>query len=247
MARLELRDVSIAFPIYSNNARSLKKRLIGAATGGVLKVTEHAAVVSALSGVSLTLTDGDRYALIGHNGAGKTTMLRVMSGVYEPVEGQLTIEGSVAGLFDIMLGMDMDATGFENIYLRGLYLGLKRREIESKVDGIAAFTELGEYLSVPVRTYSSGMLMRLAFAVSTAIEPDILLMDEWLGVGDQKFIEKARARLDGMVERSKILVLASHSPDLLRQICNKGVLLHNGRVTAVGPLDEILDRYQREG
>src|SRR5690606_37849021 len=163
-----------------------------------------------------------------------TTLLRTLAGVYAPVSGRIRRTGSVAPLFDISLGFDTESNGYDNIVLRGLYLGLDRRDIESRIDSIAEFTELGAYLSMPLRTYSSGMLLRLAFAVATAVDPDIILMDEWIGVGDAHFLEKATKRLNEFIARSSVLVLASHSEALIREVCNKAVLLGQGRVLAVG-------------
>src|SRR5262249_10715165 len=173
--------------------------------------------------------------------AGKTTMLRVMAGIYEPVSGAVSVDGHVAPLFDVALGIDPDSSGYENIRLRGLYLGLSRSEIKAKTDEIAEFTELGAFLSLPLRTYSLGMRARLAFAISTCIEPEILLLDEVVGAGDAAFIAKARQRLEALVARAGILVLASHSDSLVRQFCNKAILLDQGSVVATGPISEVME------
>ena len=201
--------------------------------------------IEALTGVTLAFEHGDRVALIGHNGAGKTTLLRVIAGIYEPTGGTVYREGRVAPLFDLALGMDPEATGYENIMLRGRLLGLQAKEIRARIDEIAAFTELGDYLAMPARTYSCGMMLRLAFAVCTSIDPEIMLMDEWLGVGDAAFMEKAKKRLDGFIGRAGILVVASHSMSLLESNCNKGVLMHAGKVQAFGSIDEVLRTYER--
>jgi lipopolysaccharide transport system ATP-binding protein len=191
--------------------------------------------VRALEGVSFEIRPGDRVGLMGHNGAGKSTLLRMLSGIYEPIAGSLKVEGRVATLLELQLGIDPDATGYENIMLRGVMTGLKLREIRAKIDEIAEFTELGDYLGMPVRTYSSGMLLRLAFAVSTSVEADILLMDEWLSVGDAEFRNKASARLEQLVERTPILVLASHSQELIGKVCNRLFQLEHGRVQERSP------------
>ena len=183
MASIHLNNVDVDFPLYSGASRSLKTSLLNLSSGGRIgRTVSDRMCVQALTKVSLQLNDGDRLGIIGPNGSGKTTLLRVLSSVYEPSGGQVFIEGSVASLFDVALGMDTEGTGYENITLRGMLLGLSRPEIEKKVQDIAEFTELGDYLSIPVRTYSSGMLLRLAFAVCTSVEPEILLMDEWIGV-----------------------------------------------------------------
>ncbi len=248
MARLALTDVTVEFPIFSSGARSLKKHLVGAGSGGRIgKDARDRTYVHALDHVTLDFAKGDRVGLIGHNGSGKTTLLRVLAGIYEPLGGTVTREGAIAALFDVALGMELEKTGFENILLRGLFLGLTRRQIQDKIDEIAEFTELGDYLSVPIRTYSSGMLVRLGFAVCTSFTPEILLMDEWLGVGDARFLERAKARLDSFVGRSAILVLATHSEELVRTLCNKAVLMHKGAVVAEGEVDAVYARYHAAG
>lgn len=247
MASLELRDVVVSFPIYDQSSRSLKKRLISATTGGRIESASGSGrikVVRALDGVSLSIQHGDRVGLVGHNGAGKTTLLRVLAGIYEPTMGSAAIEGHAAPLFDVALGMDPESTGYENITLRGLFLGLTRRQIEARVDEIAEFTELGDFLKLPIRTYSAGMRMRLAFAVSTSIDPDILLLDEGIGAGDRAFLEKAERRLEEFTGKAAIIVLASHSDELIRQMCTTAVLMEHGRVLRVGPTEEILDAYR---
>jgi lipopolysaccharide transport system ATP-binding protein len=231
MARVAARDVVIEFPIYDATHRSLKKKLLNATTGGrISHDASNRLTVRALDGVSFDLHPGDRIGLIGHNGAGKTTLLRVLSGVYEPVAGTLHIEGRVASLLDPSLGIDPEASGYENIILRALLLGLSRADIERRLEEIAEFTELGQYLDMPLRTYSTGMQLRLAFAVSTSVDADILLMDEWLGVGDNEFQPKASRRMDDLVARAKILVLASHNHALLKQMCNRLFKLEHGRM-----------------
>ena len=247
MARIELNSVSVNFPIYDSTTRSLKNRLIASTTGGQLgSRSKHVTVVQALNSISMTLKDGDRVGLVGHNGAGKSTLLRVLAGIYEPSSGSVLIDGQVAPLFDIALGMDPEATGFENIAVRGLFLGLTRAEIKAKLPEIAEFTELGEFLDLPVRTYSDGMRLRLAFAVSTAIEPEILLLVEGIAAGDAAFIEKANIRLRSFAERAAIIVLASHSPNLLKTMCNTAILLEHSKMVAYGDVNQILDLYARK-
>jgi ABC-2 type transport system ATP-binding protein/lipopolysaccharide transport system ATP-binding protein len=247
MAYIELRQVSVVFPIYNAASRSLKKSLIHGSTGGRIgSDSEHASVVLALDGVTLSFEHGDRVGLVGHNGAGKTTLLRALAGIYEPGAGTIEIEGHVAPLFDISLGMDAEATGYDNIFLRGLFLGMSRREVREKLDEIASFTELGEFLNLPIRTYSAGMRMRLAFAVSTSIEPDILLLDEGIGAGDAAFLEKANRRLDEFTSKAGIIVLASHSEGLIRKMCDKAVLMERGRVLEFGDADAILKSYGKQ-
>jgi len=247
MAYLRLEGVRVDFPLYELTGRSLKQRLMASGTGGRIGAEPthgRSTVVRALTDVTLDLAHGDRVALVGHNGAGKTTLLRVLAGIYEPCAGRIEIDGQVAPLFDINLGMELEATGYDNILLRGLFLGLSKREIRRRAPEIAAFTELGEFLRLPLRMYSLGMRMRLGFAVSTAIDPDILLLDEGLSAGDAAFMAKANARLKEFWHKAAILVLASHSERLMREMCDQAVLLEQGRVLAVGPIDEVLARYR---
>jgi ABC-type polysaccharide/polyol phosphate transport system ATPase subunit len=245
MARITLEAVSVFFPVYSTNSRSLKKGVLGMATGGRIGVDGGDTIhVKALDDVTLAFEHGDRVGLVGHNGAGKSTLLQVLAGIYEPVIGRVYCEGRIASMFNPMLGMDMESTGYENILQRGLFLGFNPAEIEARAEEIAEFTELGDYLAMPMRTYSSGMAMRLAFAVSTCVNPDILLMDEWLSAGDASFVGKAQKRLGQLVDNAGILVLASHTTDLIRKTCNKAVLLEHGKVKCFGTVDDILNAYQ---
>jgi len=243
MPSIELNNVSVIFPVYSAGSRSLKKTLVAATTGGSIGSDAKHIVVQALDQVSLQLHQGDRVALIGHNGAGKTTLLRVLAGIFEPRVGSVRIEGRVTPMFDVNLGIDPESSGYENIILRGLYLGLTRAEILARRDSVAEFTELGPFLDIPVRTYSAGMLARLAFAMATCIEPEILLLDEGIGAGDAGFVEKANERLDQFIRRAGILVLASHSVELVRKLCNTAVLMEHGRVLWKGDIEEGLKLY----
>jgi lipopolysaccharide transport system ATP-binding protein len=230
MAHISADGICVEFPIWNPSRRSLKRAVVRATTGGRLaRETSTRVVVQALADLSFEFSRGDRVGLVGHNGSGKTTLLRVLSGIYEPVRGRLDVSGRVSSLLDLSLGMDHEATGLENIVLRGILLGLSPATIESKVDEIAEFSELGDYLSMPIRTYSSGMLLRLAFAVSTSVAPEILLLDEWLSVGDAGFREKAERRLLELIESSAIMVLASHDENLIRRFCSRMLRLEHGR------------------
>ncbi|WP_454021105.1 ABC transporter ATP-binding protein [Azospirillum sp. Marseille-Q6669] len=246
MASIRLNDVSVDFVLYQGSARSLKKTLLRTSTSGALKHDAHHRItVKALNNLNLTLEHGDRVGLVGGNGAGKTTLLRVLAGVYEPTAGRIRVEGSVTPLFDLGLGLDMDASGYDNIRMRAAYFGIDGDEIESKMEDIAVFTELGDYLDLPVRTYSAGMTLRLAFAAATAVDPEILLMDEWIAVSDTQFLEKAQRRAEGFVNRSSIMVVASHVDDVLKRLCNKALWLERGAVVRIGPVDEVLAAYHK--
>jgi len=230
-AHIRAENLSVEFPIYNASHRSLKKAIISATTGGKIASDAGQRVsVRAIEGLNLDIRPGDRVGLLGHNGAGKTTLLRVLSGVYPPSSGSLSVEGRVVALTDISLGIDSESTGFENIVLRGVIMGLSPKEIAEKMDEIADFSELGEYLNMPVRTYSSGMQLRLAFSVSTCMTADIVLMDEWLSVGDAQFNAKASQRLESIVAQSSILVIASHDRSTIERLCNRTLVLEHGRV-----------------
>jgi lipopolysaccharide transport system ATP-binding protein len=243
MPHIDIRGLSIRFPVYGSDHRSLK-RTITRSVGGVLGRSGAASppMVTALNNVSLRLEAGDRLGLIGHNGAGKTTLLRTIAGAYAPDAGVVEVEGKVATLLDLMTGMDPFATGIANIRLRGLVLGMSSKEIRARTEEIADFTELGPFLGMPVKTYSAGMVARLAFGITTAIDADVLLMDEWLGVGDAAFRDKAQNRLMGVVQNANILVLASHDFAMVRQMCNKFIGLVGGRSTGMMNIDQ-LDAY----
>jgi lipopolysaccharide transport system ATP-binding protein len=244
LAQIKFDDVSIEFPIFNATGRSLTSRLLQVATGGKLDSDANGHVlVKALSKISFTINDGDRVGLVGHNGAGKSTLLRALSGVYAPTSGNSLIQGQVGSLIDISLGINPEATGHENVLIRGQLLGLSKTEIASRYDAIVEFAELGDFMEVPVRTYSSGMHLRLAFAVSTVVRPEILLMDEWLSVGDEGFKDKAEDRLTEMVSETKILVIATHSRELVEKVCNRVLWLDHGRIRMDGPVGEVVPAY----
>ena len=228
MAYVNLKNVCVDFPIYNARNRSLKNAVMQAATGGRVDFGANRAVGRSLSNVSFTLKPGERVGLVGHNGAGKSTLLRTIGKVYEPTSGTADIRGSIGSLVDISLGINREATGRENIFIRGALLGLSKREIEENFDSIVEFSELGDFIDMPVRTYSSGMHLRLAFSVATIIRPEILLMDEWLSVGDASFNAKARQRMKELVESSEILVIASHSRKLIEETCNRALWFEHG-------------------
>jgi ABC-type polysaccharide/polyol phosphate transport system ATPase subunit len=229
MAHISIENLTVEFAIFGANARSLKNKIISQATGGrVMSGARDVITVRAIDGVSLEIKHGDRIGLVGHNGSGKTTLLRVLAGIFKPSAGAITIEGRVGALLHPSAGMDPEATGLENIYLRGYMLGMSRREISAELDDIAAFTELGEFLELPLRTYSAGMYARLAFAVSTAAQRDILLIDEGLGAGDASFREKVRQRIERTFDRTPIIVLTSHSEEMIAEFCTRRVQLEHG-------------------
>lgn len=246
MASITAKDVSLVFPVMAGR-QTLRKTVLRASVGGLISRNNEDAkmvYISALKDISLSLNDGDRIGLIGPNGAGKSTLLKVLAGIYEPTEGSVKIEGKVSALFQPGMGMDPDDDGYQNIFNCGLYLGHTYDEIESIIPEIEEFTELGEYLSLPVRTYSSGMMLRLSFAITTTIEPEILLLDEGLGAGDARFAQKVKKRMEDFLHRASILCMASHGTELLLTLCNKGLLLDEGHSIAFGSIDDVVKEYK---
>ncbi|QNN58320.1 ABC transporter ATP-binding protein [Diaphorobacter ruginosibacter] len=242
---IQLTDVEIEFPVFDAQSIGLINTVMRFTGMPRSQASSPAPIrtVQALRGINLELRSGDRIGLIGHNGAGKSTLLRVLSGVYEPVQGHIRQYGTVSALTDITLGMDAEASGQDFIITRGIVMGLSRREARAMVEEIGAFTELSERLHMPVRTYSTGMLLKLAFAVATTITPDILLMDEVVGAGDAKFQERAQKRLHDLMSRVSILVVASHNEHLLKSFCSHALVLDHGRIACRGTVDECLAFY----
>ena len=246
MPFLRLRELCVEFPIYQGSSRSLKKSLLAKTThGNIARDARDRLNVLALSDISLDIEEGDRLAVLGRNGAGKSTLLKVLAGIYEPSRGRFYASGRVSALLTASVGLNPDATGRENIVLRGMYMDIHPREMRSRIDAIAEFTELGYHLDLPVRTYSSGMVIRLCFAIATSVRPEILVLDEWLAAGDAGFLNKARRRMEEFVSGSSILVLASHSLPILQEWCNRAILLEEGRLVAMGGVTEIAAAYQK--
>jgi ABC-type polysaccharide/polyol phosphate transport system ATPase subunit len=247
MTSIVLDRVCVDFPIYDSD-RSLRKLLFHTSIGGAVSrdaMRGNRLTVRALENITFTLNEGDRLGLVGHNGAGKSTLLRVMSGAYRPSSGRIQVDGVVSALLSLGTGVDPEDTGYTNIYNACLLMGMIPAQIRDKMDEIADFSELGEYLHVPVRTYSTGMHMRLSFAIATSLYPDILLLDEVLGAGDAAFMIKAGRRIEQLMSRASLLVLAAHANDVIRRFCNKAVLLRSGRIEEYGPVETTIAAYER--
>ena len=244
MVSIDTYNACVDFPIFDAKSRSLKKAMLSSAGGAIGKNAQNTVVVEALKDINLHLREGDRVGLVGHNGAGKSTLLRLLSGIYEPTRGRASIRGRVAPVFDLAVGMDPEISGYENIIIRGLFLGMNRREMERRVDEIAEFTELGDYLNMPLRTYSTGMRVRLALGVVTSIDPEILILDEGIGAVDAAFLEKARDRLRDLVGRSGMLVFASHSDEFLVELCDTAIWMDSGVIREQGPLRQVVSHYK---
>ncbi|WP_235928210.1 ABC transporter ATP-binding protein [Goekera deserti] len=240
---ISTKDACVEFPIFDAKSRSLKKTVMGL-VGGNIGGEGKVPIIEALRDISVDLGHGARVGLVGHNGAGKSTLLRLMSGIYEPTRGTAEINGRVAPVFDLGVGMDPEISGLENIMVRGLFLGMTRKQMEERVDDIADFTELGDFLRMPLRTYSTGMRVRLALGVVTSIDPEILILDEGIGAVDAAFLEKSKLRLKELVERSGLLVFASHSDEFLRELCDTAIWMEHGQIKAHGEIEEVLRAYK---
>lgn len=243
---ITLENARVDFPIFDAKRRSFKKALLSKAGGTISKNEANTVTVTALNNINLRLEEDSRIGLVGHNGAGKSTLLRVLAGIYEPTFGTARIRGRIAPVFDLGVGMDPEISGYENIIIRGLFLGQTRKSMLKKIDDIIEFSEIGDFLYMPMRTYSSGMRIRLALGVVTSIHPEILLLDEGIGAIDADFMVKARKRLKELVDRSGILVFASHSNDFLAQLCNEALWLEKGTIKQQGSLVEVIRNYEGE-
>jgi lipopolysaccharide transport system ATP-binding protein len=241
MAKIDLERVSLTFRVREQYQITLKEYLL---RGLFRRARNPLLKVRALQDVSLRFGDGDRVGIIGGNGAGKSTLLRLLAGVYTPTRGRRRVAGRVSSLFELNLGFEMEATGRKNIMYRGYLQGETPRSIRAKMQEIADFSELGRFLDVPMRYYSAGMLVRLAFSIATTIEPEVLLVDEVLSAGDLAFQAKARERMEDMMSRAKIIVMVSHDLENLPQLCETGVWLDHGRVCKIGPIEDVIAAYR---
>ena len=245
MSLIRLENIGLSYPIYGANARSFKSGIINIATGGRLQKNHGNIMVEALKDISFELQPGDRLGLVGHNGAGKTTLLKVLGQIYTPLQGKLQIEGRFNSLFDISMGFDSEATGYENILLRGMLLGLSRSESRALIPDIEAFAELGAFMQMPIKTYSAGMLVRLGFGTITSIPSEILLIDEVVNVGDASFKEKAKQRMLKLIAQAEIMVLSTHDLKTMQELCNKALWLEHGQVKMFGTVDTVFSAYQK--
>ncbi|MCX8566594.1 MAG: lipopolysaccharide transport system ATP-binding protein [Glomeribacter sp. 1016415] len=235
MASLIFNNVTVQYPIYNSRSRSLRNQLVRISTGGRIESEAgQIQIVTALKEVNFELKNGDAVGLVGHNGAGKSTMLRTMAGIYTPISGKITRKGTVATVLEMGAGMDPELTGYQNITRMAVLMGMSIAEIQKKTHEIEEFTQLGGFLHLPVRTYSAGMATRLMFAVATSKQPDILLVDEVFGTGDAEFQTKAKERMEALISSVGIFVFASHSTELVRSYCNRFFKLEHGCVVEIG-------------
>ena len=240
MTSIDLQNVSLEFRLRQQRHISLKEFVLKRMFRRKLSPFKY---VRALENVTLSIREGDRLGIVGHNGAGKSTLLKLLAGIYPPTEGTRTVHGQVSSLFDLQLGFEPDASGWENIAYRGYLQGETPKTLRAKFQEIAEFSELGDFLNSPVRHYSSGMLVRLAFAVATAIDPEILLVDEVLSAGDLAFQKKCRRRMEEMIDKAHLIVMVSHDLEALARFCNRAIWLDHGRIRLSGPTGEVLAAY----
>jgi ABC-type polysaccharide/polyol phosphate transport system ATPase subunit len=238
MSEIKLKNIVLDYPVYGSAPRNFTKKLLSLASAGIINSNEKYDIIRGLDGVNLELKAGDRLGIIGGNGAGKTTLLKTMAGIYAPTQGSRHVKGRITSLISTGFGMDEEASGYQNIILGGIILGYSKEEMQSKFQDVEDFTELGNFLNMPIKTYSAGMKLRLAFAIATSIEPEILIIDEGIGAGDASFYDKAKLRVKNFLNKASILVLASHSDDLLNQFCNKAIYMSNGKIEYSGTVKE---------
>jgi lipopolysaccharide transport system ATP-binding protein len=241
---IELFGVTLDYPVYSVRAQSLRSSVAKLAVGGrLMKDQRDIAVVRALSNIAFKVEEGDRLGIIGHNGSGKTSLLKVLAGIYEPTEGVITVEGRVTSMISAGAGVDPEASGLQNIYNVALMRLVRKSVIRERIPSIVEFAELGAFIDMPVKTYSAGMMSRLMFGVATELDADILILDEWMGAGDASFHDKASARMKRFVENAKMVILGTHNLGLVRDVCNKVCVLEGGRMSYFGPVDEYFDHH----
>jgi ABC-type polysaccharide/polyol phosphate transport system ATPase subunit len=243
MTLISLEKASLEFTVRRHGRISLKEYLL---TGMFRRRSENRFIIVALNNINLSIKEGERVGIIGHNGAGKSTLLKLMAGIYPPTSGTRTVKGHISSLFDIALGFELDATGWENMQYRGYLLGESPRSIRAKMQPIAEFSELGRFLDIPVRYYSAGMLVRLAFSISTSIEPDILIVDEVLSAGDLEFQVKARTRMRTLISSARAVIVVSHDMQSLAQLCDRVLWLDHGTIRLAGPTDEVIEAYTEQ-
>jgi ABC-type polysaccharide/polyol phosphate transport system ATPase subunit len=241
---IRLKNVSLSYPILNSeraSVRGLMRAIAGGASEGrFFNDRGGHGFVRALDNVSFEVTNGVRLGLLGSNGAGKTTLLKMIAGIYPPSTGKLDVSGTINSVLGLGMGMDIDASGRENIVLMGYLRGLSRRESEAHSEDVIKFADIGEFIDMPVRTYSAGMTARLAFALATTIVPDILLLDEIIAAGDADFVNKSRLKMESIMERAGILIFASHANNLIRAYCNKALVMDRGRPVFLGDVDEAI-------
>ncbi len=239
MSIINLENVNL---IFKTQRRKKIKDILIPGSNRFSKFNENG-TVHAINNFNLTINDRERVAIIGHNGAGKSTFLKMISGIYPPTSGEMTVKGRISSLFEFATGFEMEQTGWDNIYLRGLMLGETPASIQNKMKDIGEFSELGDFLNMPVKYYSSGMFIRLAFSVSTSINPDILLLDEALAAGDAAFIDKANKRMTEMVNEAKIMVLVTHGMETAIKLCNRCLWFEKGEIVMDGDPKDVTEAY----
>lgn len=228
---INIKNLSLEFEILDSSKQSLKKEIINKTVGGLLnKNKKDKTIIKSLNNINLQIKSGDRIGLIGHNGSGKSSLLQVIAGIYQQTSGDLEVKGSIIPIIDLNHGLDFEATGYENIIIKGILYGNEVNEVKKNIDSIIEFSELGDFINMPIKNYSMGMILRLAFATATFQNAQIFLLDEWLSVGDESFVKKCETRLNNMIQHSEILIFASHDMSLINRVCNKIIKLEAGKI-----------------
>lgn len=246
MSTISLKNISLHFPIFNAHKFSLRNTLVNKLGGQLATGDGSLKIVEALKNVSFEAHVGDRIGLIGHNGSGKSTLMRTIAGIYTPTSGVLKVKGKISTLFGTSIGSNEEMTGDENLFLGALLFGRSYRKAKENMEKLREFTELGDYLNLPLRTYSEGMKVRVGFAVATNFEPDILMIDEIFGAGDKDFAVKSQKRIEDLIEKSNTFLFASHSDDLIKRFCNKAILMSHGELKAFGDVKDVLKAYYQE-
>ncbi|HCI48762.1 MAG: hypothetical protein A2621_00285 [Alphaproteobacteria bacterium RIFCSPHIGHO2_01_FULL_41_14] len=243
---ISLKNISLQFPIFNAHKFSLRNVLVNKLGGQLAKGDGSLKIVEALKNINFEAHVGDRIGLIGHNGSGKSTLMRTIAGIYTPTSGALKVKGSISTLFGTSIGSNEEMTGDENLFLGALIFGRSYKKAKESMNKLREFTELGDYLNLPLRTYSDGMKVRVGFAVATNFEPDILLIDEIFGAGDKDFAKKSQQKIEELIEKSNTFLFASHSEDLITRFCNKAILMSHGELKAFGDVENVLRAYHQE-
>lgn len=245
MSKVSIKNATLEFPIFSIGSTSIRHHLLEIGTGGLIKSSKGYKTVKSLSNINLYLEDGSKVGIIGHNGSGKSTLMRLIAGIYHPTSGKIKVEGRISTIFELGVGADQDLSGLENIIRIGVMMGISFQKLEKLIPKISEFTQLGNFLDFPVRTYSAGMAMRLYFAMALFSDPDILLIDEVFGVGDSAFQQRASEKLEEQIYKSQIFIFASHSTDLLKKFCDKCLLMDHGRIILFDKTEKVIEEYDK--